>query len=369
MNGARDFSAVLRSLRMDLPRIGSALFAALVLWFFIGQKVETTVKVRVRVDAANGEAVVPAQTLLLRAPESLVIEKFEPKEFDIELRGRREDVDRLRAQLSGVCDLAADFCGNFVRASRQLDVGSTFRFTGFRSMTSLRLAANYSIDVTVAKRGSSRVVLKPESIEVIGEGLAADASWTIAPSSVTLSGAQDVIERLTSGSAKLRVRLTRAEVAEALRAPFRFGSSLAEVADASGVIGHADFENPTQLDLRVTRTVPQRAVRLENVPIGWLNVKTAWREGVDRQDPVHISPETMWVELSVPVDFATTATPEDELRKRINLFVDMREMQFSVEAAPLPIHVEGLPAGATYKLEHERVDVEWRKSDKKEGGS
>lgn len=357
------FARLVRELTSDYSRVIVALFAAYILWFFIGRKIEKDDEFDLTIEVVGPEQSAPARGLIIRVPSQLIVESVSPRTVNIKILGTKEDLDRLRSQVFGTWTVPTDFLGGEPRTKRVIDIGKTFSFTGFRSLTSLRVEEGEMITVTVAQRGTTKVVLTPETVKLDGQDIPEDAVFSFRPSSVNVSGAIDAIERIRTARAKLVISLTKSELQLALREPFSVAGAALQLSDDSQAMTRVTFSDPRTVDLRLERKLPPRIIRLENVPVGWLNVKSVWREGVDPEDPVAIAKPTMWVEVSVPNDYATVGPIEDELRQRLNLFVDMREMPFAVEAQQLPVHFEGLPLGSTIKLESERIDVEWRRKE------
>jgi hypothetical protein len=372
MNGSRTVGAYLHGLREDSPRLVLSLLAALVLWYFVGRKVEDDEFFAVNVIAVKSDEPTPATGLVLRIPNGLVFEAANPVKVTLRVVGKGEEIDRLRRELLGVYEVPPDFCGEFVRVQKTIDIKDAFKFAGFRTLTSLAIDGTPQITIGIGKRATARVTTGAEKFELIGDSLPAEAQWTIAPSSVEVAGAQDLVQRLASTGAKLRVKLDRNEVNYALKqGRFEFGGDSVRLVEGDQEIGRVEFVAPTLLELRITRTTEPRIVRLENLPIGWLNLKSAWREGLDPADPVRTTPAAMWIEITATGELASVANLEDDLRKRINLFVDLRDLGLTVEAGSLPVRVEGLPVGASIALEMERVDVELRRKEPEnsEGGN
>lgn len=356
--------ATIRQLRQDLGRLLLSFLAAFALWYFIGRKVETDEVFQVRVIVVSHSEEARQAGLVVRVPPQLVFQDVSPQTLNLRLRGKGEEIDRLRKELTGVWTVPADFCGNEDTARRTVDIGSSFSFERFRTLRSLRLAEPSSFTLTLGKRASARLVLGPEKVEIAAEDLPPDIAWTISPSSVEVSGVKDLIERVTAVGAKLRVTLSRVETSEALKGlPLKFSAENCSVVENGETRGRLRFESPTSLELRITRSTPPRVVRLENVPIGWLNVKSVLREGIDASEPVRTTPTSVWAEITLPGDAPATVNLEEELRAKLNLFVDLREMPQGVEAKSLPLRTEGLPPGATLTLEVDRVDVELRRKD------
>lgn len=364
--------ATYRQVRQDAGRVFLSFLAALVLWYFIGRKVETEESFQVRVVVVSGSEASRESGFVVRIPPQLVFEDVSPQVLNLRVRGRGEEIDRLAKELTGVWNVPADFCGTENSVRKTIDVGSTFTFDRFRALRSLRLTEPVSLTISVGKRASARLVLGPDKVEISAEDLPPDIAWTISPSSVEVSGSPNLIERVAMIGAKLRVTLSRVETTEALKGlPLRFTAENCTVVENGETMGRVRFDSPSSLELRITRTTSPRVVRLENVPIGWLNVKSVLREGIDPLEPVRTSPTLVWVEITLPGEAAGSVNLEEELRAKLNLFVDLREMPQGVEAKSLPLRVEGLPAGATLQLELDRVDVELRRKDpaNTEGGN
>jgi hypothetical protein len=356
--------ATLRQMRQDMGRLFLSFLAAVALWYFIGRKVETEELFPVRVIVVSHAEEARQAGLVVRVPPQLVFQDLSPQQLVLRVRGKGEEIDRLRKELTGVWNVPVDFCGNEDSARKTIDVGSTFTFDRFRSLRSLRLLEAASLTLELRRRASARLVLGPDKVEIAGEDLPPDIAWTISPSSVEVSGAKDLIERVAAVGARLRVTLSRVETTEALKGlPLKFSAENCTVVENGETRGRVKFESPTSLELRITRTTPSRVVRLENVPIGWLNVKNVLREGIDPAEPVRTTPTSIWAEITLPGDSPAPVNLEEELRAKLNLFVDLREMPQGVEAKSLPLRVEGLPSGAAVSLELDRVDVELRRKE------
>jgi hypothetical protein len=350
-----------RRISRDGIRILLSLLGAYLLWYFIGRKVETEEGVFVTISAqALDDSVRPG--LVIRVPPGLVVEEYAPRRLNLDVRATKEEIDRLKSGFIGIWNLPPDFCGTKQRVTRQVDVGTVFTIAGERSLASM-LTGAVPFEVTVAQRETYRIPLSRDTVVVEGATLPADASWEFQPSSVEISGARDVIGRIRGGGARIRIEMSREEFNQALQAPQRIGGRSFSVVEANGAPrGSVVFNEPRFVEMKLGRVAAQRAVLLDEVEVNYLIPTKAWREGVDRENPVRLSPERITAEIAVPSDYVAVGELSDDLRAKLRLHVDLLDMPASVEAAPLPVRVVGLPPGITVKLIPERVDVEWRKS-------
>lgn len=352
----------------DRARVFLALIAAVMLWYIIGEKVETEGEFTMAIVAVPKIDASAVDMLFLKVPDSLVLERTDPSFVKVAFRGTKEDLDRFDKR-NGVWEIPPDFCGGADRTRKQVNVGDVFQFSGIRSLRSLRILGQPSFEISLARRAETDVTLSLANLEV-DPGLIpedADLECRFLPSTIRVSGAIDVIRALDENAARLKVHVDTGRFQLALRDVLTVHGNEFALDASTDNSQRVVVEDVGDIRIQLVRKQQFRTVKLESVPVNWLIPKAAWREGADLKNPLKLSAETVSLEIQLPIEEAQSATLEADLRARLNVFVNLLEMPFTVEADKLPVHVEGLAKGALVTPIPARIDVEWRK--KVEGGS
>src|SRR5690606_10574780 len=102
----------------------------------------------------------------------------------------------------------------------------------------------------------------------------------------------------------------------------------------------------------------------DSVEVTALVPRTAKRDGIRRENPLGLQPETVRVEVTVPKDgFSSRDEARAQVLRDLNLFVDLGDMPFNTLASHLKVRAEGLPEGSTVKITPEEIDVHWNEAE------
>ncbi len=190
----------------DKGRALTALVSAFVLWFLLGGQVQRTEKVFLVVRVlAQSDTTTVADGLTVRIPDAYAVEEFEPKSFDLELKGTSEDLSRVDGGLSGVYMAPDDLLGKETRREVTLDVARDFQFARLKALPNLSIEGRPFVQLRVTKRERVDVALTRDNLLFEPESLGAGIKVEFTPSILPVSGPDADIARIREDPRRLKV--------------------------------------------------------------------------------------------------------------------------------------------------------------------
>lgn len=356
------------SLWSDRGRVLAAALIGAMIWYLLGQKVEDTFTFYLPVRAVSGSEEMPqGQFVVIRVPTELAFCEVHPEQVPLVLRGTRQDLAEAReGNLRGVYVVPPDFCGNEKRKTRDIFGARDLQFAKLKTLPSVRIDQIANIELTIGERRWSNVKLEMQNLEfepgINREGVEVEFEPTL----MVVSGPYDEVGLFEQDRSRLKLP-------QIDRATFDAAFALEQSIPASRAYFSA--AGPGMPPLRgLTVTEPDRMIQIrfrrqrlfverqfDNVEISQLIPKSARREDVDPARPVDLEFDSVSVKVRVPEDYFAKGRTEAELRRELNVFVDLGEMPFERDAQRLKIRHEGLPEGATATVEPADVDAKWRR--------
>ncbi|MFH0945105.1 MAG: hypothetical protein V2A76_07895 [Planctomycetota bacterium] len=341
-------------------RVLTSGVGALLLWFLLGQKVETTEQITVGVRCISAEEDWPSGNgLFIRIPSGLALSDVQPRILDLEVKGTREELGRLDRSLKGTFEVPAGFLRNEERATREYVVKDEFHFGRLLSLPSVTIESLDKITLTLARRYVNNLTLSAANLTFTEPGMGQDVRVDFEPSMVRVSGPGEQARRIIENPELFKLASIDQVAFEAatrgkLRVPARLGLF-------EGHRGQLERMVAEDQPIKITITVTQRfrTVVFPDVEVVPLIPADAWPAGVNRERPLSLHPDAVLVTLQVPEECFSGGSSESDLLKQLNLFVDLLEMPFDTAAENLRVHFEGLPEGARVKIEPPLIDVIW----------
>lgn len=360
-------SGFLGSLWNERMRLVASGLGALLLWFLIGQQVETTDTIALEVRCIGASDPMPVGNgLFIRIPREMAFSAVSPTTIELDVTGTREDLARMEGALLGTYLVPSDFLGGQKLETRELSVGTDgpFQFPRLRSLRTVQVSAEQSIHLTLARRHAEHLNLGAANLLFADESMAKDLDIVFEPALVQISGPSDRATLLRSNPGLFRLVEIDAERFElALRGNLVVHTRGAQFVDPEQRLQTLTVDDQL-IKIKFTRN-RFRTVVLKDIEVVPHIPRNAWRdENMDRVDPVTLAPDTVEVTLTIPEDAFSAGLDEAQLGKQVRLFVDLIEMPFDSAAGKLPVHVEGLPAGTTIVIDGKKIgemviDVEW----------
>ncbi len=348
----------------DRLRFLAAGGIALLLWFLLGEKVNHKDSIPLEVRILAEDEAMAGDGLFIRVPGNLAFTDVDPTSVDLELSGPRAEMSRLEGALNGYFEVPSDFIGEQKADRRVLRVKGDFRFPQLES-SRVDIVNQPEIVIGLARREVGSITLRADNLEfqppTLGEGI--EVSFD--PSILQLSGPQAQIQKLKVSPELFRLAtIGRHELEIGLRGGLtvrpRQGKFLSET------LHRLDFALPGADLVRITlrRASEPYVLTFDSVEVTPLVPKGAWREGIRKEDPLGLEPETVRAEVRVPkTAFPTREEARAHVERELNLFVDLGDMPFTTLAQWLKVRAEGLPEGATISVSPDVIDVHWNEAE------
>jgi len=350
----------LRALWTERSRVIFAGVGALMVWFLLGQKVNTSQVIPVEVRVISADEDWPRGSgLFIRVPAQLALSDVQPRRLELTVKGAAEKIFRLDQSLHGTYPVPVNFLGDQEQVTKQLKVDDVFTFGQVKSLGNLKVEAPVTISLTLTRRTVENLTLSKANLSFIEPDLGQDVRADFEPTMIRVWGPADQA-RLLRESPDLfqltsinRDGFQHAELGK-LMVPTRLA-----VFDPQG--GRLERMSVESRLIRITLTPKRRFRQLvfEGLEVMHLVPRKAWPAGVDRERPLNLHPDTVKITLEVPEEYFSRGGDSAAVKNGLNVFVDLGEMPFDAEADNLSVHVNGYPEGATVKVEPEVIDVIW----------
>lgn len=350
----------------DRARVLAALISAGILWYLIGQRIMVTSQpIPCAVRPLQDDVTDPlAPGLWVRLPEELVFVGSVPEQLALELRGTTEQVTAIQdGALGGVFSVPEDFCGDDDEKTAEVEVTSNFKFPMIEARQGLHFVKRTSVTLTIARRDRMTIALDRANLAGIDELLGDKAEVEVPNTLLEVSGPRALIARLRSSAARLLVELNvDRNMIDRLPGPVAVRLGEPYLVDASGIVGRGLLrirgDDTSAVKVTVYPVRKSRVVRFTEVEILALIPSRARRENVNWENPLSIKPPTIDLKVTVPEAYFATRQ-EADLRRDVEIYVNLGELDPGLEGADLRLHCVGLPPGATVEPAQDKVDVAW----------
>jgi hypothetical protein len=351
----------------DRRRVLLAGFAAIVLWFLIGGKVERDKPLRLDV------AVVPAgrapvnAALNIMMPDELALVSVEPKQVSVKVRSTDENLNRIDSgSLLGQLEIPKNYCDNERRTTVEtVDVLNRFEFEEVPGVV-LESVDPPTLVLEVAQRNTGRVYLDASNLTFEPPTLADGLDVRFEPNSFDISGPYSTVDRVTENHGLLQITapLGASDVLKLKENPRSFPAGAVFLLDRGQVKrGLVRVEGTEWITVSLSERAQLREQTFSDVPVEAYVPERARRPG----QTVVLDPKTVTVRFQVTEKFALEGRQPAELLQSLQLFVNVGTLQR--DAGLLPVVALGIDEEVVKEVEivPSEIDVTW-KDGASEGG-
>lgn len=345
----------------DRKRVASAGLAAVVLWLLLGEKVQDELSKELEIQVIESGAIPLGEGLFIQVPDNLALSAVTPQTAVLEMEGPRDEIARLEGLMRGFYEVSRDFTGGRQRRSVQVDVAERFDFPQLRSL-GVTIKNDPVIELALAQRAYHNVSLTKQNLVFDDASIAEGLAVNFSPSLVRVSGPIDRVQLLVQDPGLFALtRIDADAYRDALDGALTVRTRNGSFGDGEGNLQRLTVTDPNEL-IRISFQKAREywTVTLEDVEVLHLVPARANREDVRDENPLTFVPDAVSVAVTVPRDlYPSEEAAREELRKALNLFVDLGDMLFGSDAAKLIVRNEGLPPDCDVVITPPEIDVNW----------